>query len=136
MESMWGHCCSSLCCTPWTQCIAVLRLSAVTLYFCHLQMTRQQKDWPGSAFNVSGGVWRTAGQCRDGSLAEVVPACGCYPALIKFTAVGGNTLPLTRCIGETERSCVLKNRGVRSVCQHLSQRCMMDSYPIQARSII
>ncbi|KAI1242956.1 hypothetical protein IHE44_0000521 [Lamprotornis superbus] len=31
------------CCTPRTECIAVLRLSAVTLYFCHLQMTRHSK---------------------------------------------------------------------------------------------
>lgn len=32
-----------LCGTPQTWCIAVLRLSAVALYFCHLQMTRHSK---------------------------------------------------------------------------------------------
>ena len=31
------------CCTPQTWCIAVLRLSAVSLYFYHLQMTRHSK---------------------------------------------------------------------------------------------
>lgn len=72
---------------------------------------KQQKDRAGPALSVSGGVWRTAGQCRDGSHAEVIPACGCYPALFKFTAVGGNTLPLTRCIGETEKLCSQKQRG-------------------------
>lgn len=103
------HCCSSFA-APHRHSALLFSgcLSAVTLYFCHLQMTRQQKDWAGSALSLSGGVWRTASQCSDGLHAEVTPACGGYPALFNVTAVVANTLTLTRCVGETERLCTQK----------------------------